>query len=66
MSLEKLKQEAEALQNIDASQMTPEQLTELVNKLSSLLNQSEESLINTTLIEVNKIENNDEDETDNS
>ena len=66
MSLEKLKQEAEALQNIDASQMTPEQLTELVNKLSSLLDQSEESLINTTLIEVNKIENNDEDETDNS
>jgi len=66
MNLEKLKQEAEALQNIDISNFTPEQLTELVDKLSSLLDQSEESLINTTLIEVNKIENNDEDETDNS
>ena len=66
MDLEKLQQEIKSLQNIEASQMTPEQLTELVNKLSSLLDQSEESLINTTLIEVNKIENNDEDETDNS
>jgi hypothetical protein len=66
MDLEKLKQEAETLQSINVSSLTPEQLTELVNKLSSLLDQSEESLINTTLIEVNKIENNDEDETDNS
>ena len=63
MDLEKLKQEAEALQNIDPNQMTPEQLSALVDKLSSLLDQSEESLINTTLIEINKTE---EDETDNS
>jgi acyl-CoA reductase-like NAD-dependent aldehyde dehydrogenase len=54
MDLEKLKQEAEALQNIDATQFSPEQLAELVNKLSSILEQSEESLINTTLIELNK------------
>ena len=63
MSLEKLKQEAEALQNIDVNQKTPDQLTALVDKLSSLLEQSEQSLISTTLIELNKPE---ENATDNS
>ena len=63
MDLEKLKQEAEALQVIDATNMTQEQLLELVDRLSSLLDQSEESLVNTSLIEINKP---DEDETDNS
>ena len=53
MDLEKLQQEAEALKQIDATQLTPEQLTSLVEQLSSLLERSEESLINTTLIEVN-------------
>jgi len=52
MNLEKLQQEAEALKNIDASQLTSEQLTSLVEQLSSLLERSEESLINSTLIEV--------------
>jgi len=52
MDLEKLQQEAEALKQIDATQLTPEQLTALVEQLSSLLERSEESLINTTLIEV--------------
>jgi hypothetical protein len=52
MDLEKLQQEAEALKQIDATQLTPEQLTSLVEQLSSLLERSEESLINTTLIEV--------------
>jgi hypothetical protein len=66
MNLEKLQQEAEALQKVDPNSLTPEQLTEFVDKLSSLLDQSEESLMNTTLIEVNKIENNEDDETDNS
>ena len=61
MSLEKLQQEAEALKQVDASQMTPEQLTEFVNKLSSLLEQSEQSLKNMTLIELNKTENNETD-----
>jgi hypothetical protein len=56
MDLEKLKQEAEALQNIDVNQITPDQLTALVDKLSSLLEQSEQSLISTTLIEINKTE----------
>ena len=63
MDLEKLKQEAEALQVIDATNMNQEQLLELVDRLSSLLDQSEESLVNTSLIEINKT---DEDETDNS
>ena len=53
MDLEKLQQEAEALKQIDATQLTPEQLTALVEQLSSLLERSEESLINTSLIEVN-------------
>jgi hypothetical protein len=59
MDLEKLQQEAEALQTVDASQMTPEQLAGLVDKLSSLLEQSEQSLLNNTLLEINKPENNE-------
>ena len=59
MSLEKLQQEAEALKNVDATQLSPEQLTALVEQLSSLLEQSEESLINTSLIEINKPEENE-------
>jgi hypothetical protein len=57
MDLEKLKQEAEALQNIDVNQIPPDQLTALVDKLSSLLEQSEQSLISTTLLEINKTDN---------
>ena len=52
MNLEKLQQEAEALKQIDVSQLTPDQLSSLVEQLSSLLERSEESLINSTLIEV--------------
>ena len=63
MDLEKLQQEAEALKNIDVAQMTPEQLNELFEKLSSILEQSEKSLINTTFIESQP---QNEDETDNS
>jgi len=59
MDLEKLQQEVQALQNIDATQMTPEQLASLVDKLSSLLEQSEQSLLNTTLLEINKTEDNE-------
>jgi acyl-CoA reductase-like NAD-dependent aldehyde dehydrogenase len=61
MNLDKLKQEAEALKNTDASQMTPDQLAEFINKLASLLDQSEQSLKNMTLIEINKPENNETD-----
>jgi len=60
MDLEKLKQEAEALQNIDATQLSPEQLSALVDKLSSILDQSEESLLSTTLIDINTTPTDDE------
>jgi hypothetical protein len=61
MSLEKLQQEAEELQKLAATDLTPDQLSELLSKAMSLLEESEQSLINTTLIEINQIENNDED-----
>jgi hypothetical protein len=64
MDLEKLQQELEALQQIDTTNLTPEQLTELVNRLSTILDRSEHSLLETSLIELNKTE--DENETDNS
>jgi len=61
MSLEKLQQEAEELQKLATTDLTPDQLSELLSKAMSLLEESEQSLINTTLIEINQIENNDED-----
>jgi hypothetical protein len=61
MSLEKLQQEAEALQALASTDLTPEQLSELLEKLSSLIEESEQSLVNTSLIELNKIEDTDED-----
>jgi hypothetical protein len=57
MNLEKLQQEAEALQKIDATKLTSEQLSEFIDKLASILDQSEESMINTTLLEINKTDN---------
>ena len=57
MNLEKLQQEVEALQKVETSKLTPEQLLEFVDKISLLLDQSEESLANTTLIELNKTDN---------
>ena len=59
MDLEKLKQEAESLQQIDVTKLSPERLTSLVEQLSSLLERSEESLANTTLIELNNPTNED-------
>jgi hypothetical protein len=61
MSLEKLQQEAEELQKLATTDLTPDQLSELLSKAMSLLEESEQSLINTTLIEINQIENNNED-----
>jgi len=61
LELEKLKKQAEALKDIDATSMTQEQLLELVDKLSSLLERSEESLLNTTLLEINKTDNDESD-----
>ena len=64
MSLEKLQQQAKDLQYLAATDLSPDQLSELLSKAMSLLEESEQSLINTTLIEIN--ENKTEDETDNS
>jgi len=64
MSLEKLQQQAKDLQALATTDLSPDQLSELLSKAMSLLEESEQSLINTTLIEIN--ENKTEDETDNS
>ena len=57
MNLEKLQQEAEKLKAIDPASLTPEQLGAFLEKLSGILSQSEESLLNTSLIELNINEN---------
>ena len=56
MDLEKLQQVLKVLQQTDTSNLTPEQLTELVNRLSTILDRSEHSLLETSLIELNKTE----------
>jgi hypothetical protein len=66
MNLEQMQKQLEDIQQMDMSNLTSEQLAEVLNKLSTIMTQSEETLINTTLLEVNQIENNEEDETDNS
>jgi hypothetical protein len=62
MDLEKLQQEAEALKQINASQMTPEQLNEFFDRLASIIDKSEQSLINSTFIELQSQNNNDENQ----
>ncbi len=62
MSIDKLQQEAEQLQSIDAANLTPEQLTQLVEKLSKMMDESESSLAEIKLqLEQIKIETNDTD-----
>jgi hypothetical protein len=60
MDLEKLKQETEDLKQLDTKQLTPEQLFQLVEKISSMLEKSETFLSDLKINEINK-----EDETDN-
>jgi hypothetical protein len=62
MNLEQMQKQLEDIQQMDISNLTPEQLTEVLNTLSTIMVKSEESLINTTLIEINQIENNEDDE----
>ncbi len=57
MDLKKLKQQAEELQKIDAANLSPEQLEEFLNKAMNLLEQSQQSLLNTSLTEIKEIEN---------
>ena len=62
MDLEKLKQEAESLQQIDVTLLSPEQLQQLVEKLSNIIDQSEQSLLQSTLLEINKTENDESED----
>ena len=57
MDLEKLQQQAKELQALATTDLTPEQVSDLVNKAMSLLEESEQSLINTTLLELKTDEN---------
>ena len=54
MSLEKLQQEAEELKNTDVSNFTPDQLNQLIERLGSLLEKSEQTLLNLSITEINK------------
>ena len=62
MDLEEIQKQLEDIQQMDISNLTPEQLTEVLNTLSTIMAKSEESLINTTLIEINQIENNNDED----
>ena len=56
MNLEQIQKQLEDIQKTDMSKLSPEKLSELLSQLSSLVDESEQSLINTTLIELNKPE----------
>jgi len=60
MNLEEMQKQLEDIQQMDIASLTSEQLAEVLNRLSTIMAQSEESLINTSLIELNTPEN-DED-----
>jgi hypothetical protein len=57
MDLEKLQQQANELQALSTTDLTPEQLSDLLSKAMSLLEESEQSLINTTLLDLKTDEN---------
>jgi adenosylmethionine-8-amino-7-oxononanoate aminotransferase len=46
MNLEEIKQQAQNLKQVDPSTLSPEQLTELVNKLASMVDTTEQQLSN--------------------
>jgi hypothetical protein len=58
MNLDHLKQQVESLKSIPEAELSPEQLSELINKVTSILEQSEQLLI-TTAKTADKIENDD-------
>ena len=62
MNLDQLEQEAENLKSVDTSNLSVDQLHQMVNKLTSMLEKSE-SLLSEIKIEDIKI---NKDETDNS
>ena len=64
MNIEQLQQEAENLKSIDATNLTPEQIAQLVEKLTSLMDASEAALLGVkTQLDQVKLET--EDDTDN-
>jgi hypothetical protein len=64
MNIEQLQQEAENLKSIDAVNLTPEQIAQLVEKLTSLMDASEAALLGVkTQLDQVKLET--EDDTDN-
>jgi hypothetical protein len=60
MDLEKLEQQAKALEGIDPSKMDEKQLTQLAEQLSSIFEESE-SFINSLTEELKKEENESND-----
>jgi hypothetical protein len=61
MDLEKIQQEVEALKNIDTTSITtPDQFIKLVEQLSTLLDKSEQSLLDTILINIENPTDNNE------
>jgi len=61
MNLEEMQKQLEEIQQMDMASLTSEQLAEVLNRLSTIMAQSEESLINTSLIELNTPENDEDD-----
>ena len=62
MNLEQLQQEAENLKSIDAANLTPEQLTQLVEKLSKMMDAGD--LATTEIkLQLDQIKTDIEDET---
>jgi uncharacterized protein YgbK (DUF1537 family) len=59
LELEKLKKQAEALKDIDVSKLTTTEFEQLIEQVNKLVEDSEQSLINTTLIEINQPTNNE-------
>ena len=62
MNLEQLQQEAENLKSIDAANLTPEQLTQLVEKLSKMMDAGDLAMTEIKL-QLDQIKTDIEDET---
>ena len=62
MNIEQLQQEAENLKSIDAANLTPEQLTQLVEKLSKMMDAGDLAMTEIKL-QLDQIKTDIEDET---
>ena len=61
MNLEQMQKQLEEIQQMDLANLPPEKLAEIISQLSGIVDKSEETLINTTLIEINQINENEKD-----